>query len=160
MPIHVLSEDIANKIAAGEVVERPASVVKELVENSLDAGSTAVRIELMEGGKRLVRVQDDGCGMTAADAELSLRRHATSKLASVEDLATIDTLGFRGEALPSIASVSQLELVTRTPDEVEGTRITVEGGHVRGGNADRLPGRNAGTRRRALLQHARAQEVP
>ncbi len=131
MPIQVLSEDIANKIAAGEVVERPASVVKELVENSLDAGSTSVRIELMDGGKRLVRVLDDGCGMTPADAELSLRRHATSKLASAEDLATIATLGFRGEALPSIASVSQLELVTRTADEVEGTRIIVEGGHVR-----------------------------
>ncbi|MDA1193094.1 MAG: DNA mismatch repair endonuclease MutL [Candidatus Poribacteria bacterium] len=130
MPIHVLPDDIANKIAAGEVVERPASIVKELIENSLDAGATEVRVELVEGGKRLVRVLDNGSGMSPEDAALCLRRHATSKLSSADDLATIRTLGFRGEALPSIASVSRLELTTRTTDGIEGTRLVVEGGKV------------------------------
>src|SRR5436309_13031090 len=104
--IHVLPEHVANKIAAGEVVERPASVVKELLENSLDAGSTEVRIDVESGGRRLIRVGDNGSGMLRDDALLAFERHATSKLSDVKDLLAISTLGFRGEALPSIASLS------------------------------------------------------
>ena len=131
MPIRILPPDISNKIAAGEVVERPASVVKELVENAIDAESTSVNVEIRAGGKRLISVSDNGAGMSREDALIAIERHATSKISSVEDLETIQTFGFRGEALPSIASVSQFELLTRTPDAVEGTKITVEGGVVR-----------------------------
>lgn len=128
MPIRVLPDDVANKIAAGEVVERPASVVKELLDNALDAGASDIRVEVRDGGKRLVRVQDDGHGMSREDAELSLKRHATSKLTSADDLHSITTLGFRGEAIPSIASVARFEMLTRTADAIEGTRIVVDGG--------------------------------
>ena len=131
MPIKILPPDISNKIAAGEVVERPASVVKELVENAIDAGSTNIGVEIRAGGKRLISVSDNGAGMNREDALIAIERHATSKISTVEDLETIQTFGFRGEALPSIASVSQFELLTRTPDAVEGTKITVEGGVVR-----------------------------
>ncbi len=131
MPIRILPPDISNKIAAGEVVERPASVVKELVENAVDAESTSVNVEIRAGGKRLISVSDNGAGMSREDALIAIERHATSKISTVEDLETIQTFGFRGEALPSIASVSQFELLTRTPDAVEGTKITVEGGVVR-----------------------------
>jgi DNA mismatch repair protein MutL len=131
MPIRILPPDISNKIAAGEVVERPASVVKELVENAVDAESTNVNVEIRAGGKRLISVSDNGAGMNREDALIAIERHATSKISVVEDLETIQTFGFRGEALPSIASVSQFELLTRTPDAVEGTKITVEGGVVR-----------------------------
>ena len=131
MPIRILPPDISNKIAAGEVVERPASVVKELVENAIDAESTSVNVEIRAGGKRLISVSDNGAGMNREDALIAIERHATSKISTVEDLETIQTFGFRGEALPSIASVSQFELLTRTPDAVEGTKITVEGGVVR-----------------------------
>ena len=131
MPIRILPPDISNKIAAGEVVERPASVVKELVENAIDAESTNINIEIRAGGKRLISVSDNGAGMSREDALIAIERHATSKISIVEDLETIQTFGFRGEALPSIASVSQFELLTRTPDAVEGTKITVEGGVVR-----------------------------
>jgi DNA mismatch repair protein MutL len=126
--INVLSDNIANKIAAGEVVERPASVVKELVENSLDAESTDIIVEIKNGGKELIRIIDNGTGMSYEDALLSLERHATSKIKSINDLETIMTFGFRGEALPSIASVSHLELITQQKDELEGTRIKSEGG--------------------------------
>ena len=123
LPLHV-----ANKIAAGEVVERPASVVKELVENSIDAGAGRISVSITQGGRRLVAVQDDGCGMTRDDAVLSLERQATSKILDVSDIESIDTLGFRGEAIPSIASVSRFTIVTRRADSDEGTRIQVNAG--------------------------------
>src|SRR4051812_6633384 len=117
--IRILDEDVASKIAAGEVVERPASVVKELVENAVDAGATRIVVEVNEGGKSLIRVADNGCGMTAQEAVLALQRHATSKISRAEDLAGVRTLGFRGEALPSVASVSRLTLTTRARGELE-----------------------------------------
>jgi DNA mismatch repair protein MutL len=128
--IIILDESIASKIAAGEVVERPASVVKELVENALDAGARRVEVEVREAGRGLIRVTDDGCGMTREDAVLSLQRYATSKIRTADDLFSITTLGFRGEALPSIASVSHLTLVTRPAGTESGTRLAVVGGEV------------------------------
>jgi DNA mismatch repair protein MutL len=128
--IRVLSDNVANKIAAGEVVERPASVVKELLENSLDAGATSIRVEVETGGRKLIRIADDGSGMLRDDAMLAFERHATSKLHDVRDLLAIATLGFRGEALPSIASVSRLLLETRAPEEETGTRVEIAGGKM------------------------------
>jgi DNA mismatch repair protein MutL len=128
--IHVLPEHVANKIAAGEVVERPASVVKELLENSLDAGSARIRIQVEAGGKKLIQITDDGCGMVRDDALLAFERHATSKIKNAEDLLNISTLGFRGEAMPSIASVSRLRLETRAPDQDSGTIIEINGGKI------------------------------
>ncbi len=125
-----MAENVANKIAAGEVVERPASVVKELLENALDAGARTIRVETEAGGRRMIRVSDDGCGMAHDDALLAFERHATSKLRTADDLLSIDTLGFRGEALPSIASVSRLLLETRAAEEEEGTRIEFAGGKL------------------------------
>src|SRR5216110_2922157 len=110
--IHVLPETVANQIAAGEVVERPASVVKEMLENSLDAGATRIKISIEAGGKKFIQISDNGCGMVRDDAMLAFERHATSKIKKAEDLLCISTLGFRGEALPSIASVSRLRLET------------------------------------------------
>ena len=129
--IRILPENLTNKIAAGEVVERPASVAKELVENALDAGSTEVVVEIESGGRRLIRVSDTGSGMSREDALLSMERHATSKIACDEDLFSLCTLGFRGEALPSIASVSRLTISTRTSASVEGTEIYAEGGRIK-----------------------------
>ncbi len=129
--IEILDDTLASQVAAGEVVERPASVVKELVENSLDAGARHVTVEMQRGGTAMIRVTDDACGMNREDALLSLERHATSKLKKSEDLASILTLGFRGEAVPSIASVSKFRLTTREQGSVAGTEIVVDGGKLR-----------------------------
>jgi DNA mismatch repair protein MutL len=128
--IRILPENVANKIAAGEVVERPASVVKELLENALDAGAKSIRIEVESGGKRLIRITDDGCGMNPDDSLLAFERHATSKIRGAEDLLSIATLGFRGEALPTIAAVSRLVLETRATEEDAGTRVEFAGGKL------------------------------
>jgi DNA mismatch repair protein MutL len=137
--IRILPENVANKIAAGEVVERPASVVKELLENALDAGARSIRVEVESGGKRMIRVIDDGSGMIHDDALLAFERHATSKLRTADDLLSIATLGFRGEALPSIAAVSRLLLQTRAAEEAEGTRVEFAGGKLVGVNPEGLP---------------------
>src|SRR5947207_14734785 len=129
--IRVLSDQLANQIAAGEVVERPASVAKELVENAIDAGARRITIDVEAGGRRLLRVADDGEGMSRDDAVLAFERHATSKIKTAEDLAAIGTLGFRGEALASIASVARVELVTHAKDAAPGTRVAIEGGRMR-----------------------------
>jgi DNA mismatch repair protein MutL len=128
--IHVLSETVANQIAAGEVVERPASVVKEMLENSLDAGATRIKISVEAGGKKLIQITDNGCGMVRDDAMLAFERHATSKIKNAEDLLSVATLGFRGEALPSIASVSRLRLETRAEGDAAGTVIEINGGKI------------------------------
>lgn len=128
--IKILSDNLANQIAAGEVVERPASVVKELVENSIDAGATRIQIDIELGGRRLMRISDDGEGMTRDDAILAFERHATSKIRTAEDLGSIGTLGFRGEALASIASVAKVELLTKTEVESTASRVVIEGGRL------------------------------
>src|SRR6516165_4971113 len=128
--IRLLPETVASQVAAGEVIERPASVIKELIENSIDAGARKIDIFIRRGGISLMRVIDDGCGMDRDDTLLSLERHATSKIRSVSDLEAIATLGFRGEALPSIASVSRFRLTTREPNAVVGTEIVVNGGKI------------------------------
>src|SRR5271168_159123 len=130
--IHLLADQVANQIAAGEVVDRPASVVKELLENWLDAGASRIVIAVEGGGRKLIRIADDGSGMVRDDALLAFERHATSKLRSSDDLLSIATLGFRGEALPSIASIARVELITRTAEESAGTRIEIAGGKLLG----------------------------
>uniref|UniRef100_UPI003D126D10 DNA mismatch repair endonuclease MutL n=1 Tax=Haliangium sp. TaxID=2663208 RepID=UPI003D126D10 len=129
-PIRVLPDEVIDQIAAGEVVERPASVVKELIENALDAGSSRVIIEIEKGGRSLIRVADNGTGMAPDDAMMALERFATSKIHSDADLFAIQTPGFRGEALPSIAAVSKMTLVTRPADADSGIRVAIEGGRI------------------------------
>ena len=157
--IRLLPETVASQVAAGEVVERPASVVKELVENSIDAGARKIDISIRRGGISVMRVIDDGSGMDRDDALLSLERHATSKIRSVSDLEAIGTLGFRGEALPSIASVSRFRLTTREQDAVAGTEILVNGGKI---DIVRDGGEAPGTQvevRSLFLQFARAPKI-
>lgn len=128
MPITLLDQNTINKIAAGEVVERPSSVVKELVENAIDAGATAITVEIKEGGISFIRVTDNGSGINKDEIEIAFKRHATSKIKSIEDLMAVSSLGFRGEALASIAAVSQVELITKTADSISGVRYTIDGG--------------------------------
>ena len=130
--IKLLDKNTRDKIAAGEVVDRPVSIVKELVENSIDAGSTAIVVEIRKGGKEYIRVSDNGCGIKSSDTELAFASHATSKIKEAEDLNSITTLGFRGEALASIAAVSRTEMVTKTENEKTGTRLEIEGSEITG----------------------------
>lgn len=126
--IAVLDQSTIDKIAAGEVVERPASVVKELLENAIDAKASAVTVEIRDGGTSLIRVTDNGCGIEKEEIRLAFCRHATSKIQTAEDLTTVSSLGFRGEALSSIAAVSQVEFITKTPETLIGVRYRIEGG--------------------------------
>lgn len=126
--IHILSKETIDKIAAGEVVERPASIVKELLENAVDAKASAVTVEIKEGGIAFIRVTDNGCGIEQNQVPIAFVRHATSKIHTAEDLSRIASLGFRGEALSSIAAVSRMELITKTPETLTGIRYVIEGG--------------------------------
>jgi len=139
--IRLLDKDTINKIAAGEVIERPASVVKELIDNSIDAEATDIRIEVEKGGKNSILIRDNGCGMSRADALIAYKKHATSKLTRIEDLDTVSTMGFRGEALASITAVAKVEILTRPPGEITGTKIVIHGGKVlESSNAGTAPG--------------------
>ena len=159
MPVRQLSEGMVNRIAAGEVVERPASVVKELVENALDAGATRIEVVTDGGGRRLIRVSDDGAGMTRDDLALAVERHATSKLPD-DDLLDIRTLGFRGEALPSIGAVARLTITTRHASEPHAFAITVDGGDKARREAGRARRRHPRRGARPLLCDAGAAQIP
>ena len=157
--ISILPSAVADQIAAGEVVERPSSVVKELVENSIDAGATAIEIALEDGGRKLVRVSDDGAGMSAEDVPLALARHGTSKITKASDLVGVSTFGFRGEALPAIASVSHFEIQTAAADG-EGTSTKVTGRPDRSGRAHRPSARDDRVGSTAILQRAGPSQIP
>jgi len=129
-PIVQLDQGLVNKIAAGEVVERPLSVVKELTENAIDAGATVITVEITDGGLAMIRVTDNGGGIASEELPLAFSRHATSKITSLDDLFQVATLGFRGEALSSIAAVAQVEMITKTPDAITGTRVEIHGGKI------------------------------
>ena len=137
--VHLLPDSVANQIAAGEVVQRPASVVKELVENAVDAGAKHIAVVLKNVGKALIQVIDDGCGMSPMDARMAFERHATSKIASAQDLFHIHTLGFRGEALPSIASVAEVELKTRREEDELGTSLFIAASDLKSQEAANVP---------------------
>ena len=134
--IQLLPDSVANQIAAGEVIQRPASVIKELMENSVDAGATEINVLVVDAGKTSIQVVDNGSGMSVTDARLAFERHATSKIRKAEDLFSLHTMGFRGEALPSIASVAQVTLKTRRADDTVGTTLRIEGGKVIGQAAE------------------------
>ena len=152
--IVILDERTANQIAAGEVIERPASVIKELVENSIDAEATAITVEIKKGGISYIRVTDNGSGMESDDVEMAFEKHATSKIRRIEDLDSLATMGFRGEALASIAAVSRLEVRTKTAAEETGTLVRMEGkGSF--GFTDRVSHRNHLHRKRSFLQYPR-----
>ena len=155
--IAVLDQNTIDKIAAGEVVERPASVVKELVENAMDAGATAITVEIRDGGISLVRITDNGSGIPAEQVPLAFLRHATSKIRSVEELVQIASLGFRGEALSSISAVAQIEMITKTPDALTGTRYVIEGGAEKANEEVGAPNNLSGPE--SFLQHAGSSEI-
>src|SRR4051812_48546824 len=129
--IHLLPDSVANQIAAGEVIQRPASAVKELLENAIDAGSSEIQLIIKDSGKTLIQIIDNGCGMSETDARMCWERHATSKITKAEDLFSIRTMGFRGEAMPSIAAIAQVELRTRRHDDDIGTQLMIEGAEVK-----------------------------
>ncbi len=158
--IAVLDKHTIDKIAAGEVVERPSSVVKELVENSIDAGAIAVTVEITDGGKKLIRITDNGGGIEAEQVPTAFLSHATSKIEKVEDLENIASLGFRGEAFSSIAAVSQVELITKTPSAISGARYVIEGGVEQslGGNGSSRGNYFPGSE--SFLQHTGPKQVP
>ena len=160
MPIRLLRSDVSSRIAAGEVIERPSSAVKELVENALDAGATRVWVEVRGGGIGYIRVTDDGTGIRADEVELSFQRFATSKLSEVKDLEAVSTLGFRGEALPSIAAVAHVEMRTRSKEEDSGTHIEVEDGEVKSLTTIGAPVGATVTRPEPVSQLPGPQKVP
>jgi len=160
MPIKLLSAQLASQIAAGEVVERPASVVKELVENAIDAGAVTINVDIRAGGKQLILVADDGSGIPSGQIEIAFERHSTSKLSSVNDLDAINTLGFRGEALAAIAAVSQLTVVSRAVEEEVGTRLSLEGGKAASRETVGAPQGNSHFGCQSFLQHTSSAQVP